>query len=320
VAPEGPADTGRDTYAIVVRTESGQTSSHPTPAEFRQILLSLGASGDSWLIAEPVPGERGGFFQVLRESATRYRTEIRDPSAQQHVAALVSAAEAVDDLMAAWVRGSRTWLSAQDWVPADELDSAVQPEPEIAAEAADRARELIAGGYLSQYRAAKALVENFCDLDGNLGLVHSQAKRIVAAAWRERLAEQETWPERTDADAVEEAFAALEAQNIVARADFTDCANCGHSEIGAELGPDSLGYVFFHQQSTKGVVQDGQLWLYFGACGPDREQDAVVGRKIADALTAAALPVRWNGDGNTAIAVGPITWRKRLPAAPPPSG
>jgi hypothetical protein len=110
------------------------------------------------------------------------------------------------------------------------------------------------------------------------------------------------------------AFAALEVQDIVARADFACCANCGHTEIGAEVRPDSLGYVFFHQQSTEQVVEHGMLALYCGACGPDRDQDATVGRKIADALTGAGLPVDWNGDGRTAIRVGPITWRKRLPA------
>jgi hypothetical protein len=315
MTPEGTDDTRGNAYAILVLTESGQARSRPTPAEFRQILLSLGYPGDSWLVARLIPEEPGRFFQVLRESATWYRTEIRDGSAEQHVAALVASAKAVDELLAAWVRGSDAWRAAEDWIPVHDLDSAVPPGPEIAAEAADRARELIAGGYLSQYGVAEALVDSFSGPDGSLGLVHSQAQRIVAAAWQERLDEQETWPERTDADAVQEAFAALEADNIMARADFTCCANCGHTEIGAEVRPDSLGYVFFHHQSTDGVVRDGQLYLYFGACGPDREQDAVVGRKIADALAGAGLPVNWNGDGSTAVVVGPITWRKRLPAA-----
>jgi hypothetical protein len=313
-------DAQRDTYAVVVRTESGQGVTRPTSAEFRRLLLSLGYPGDSWLIAKLIPEEPGRFFQVLRESRVWYRTEIRDGRPQQHVAALVASAEAVDELMAAWAGGSGAWRPARDWLPVEELDSAVPPEPEIAAEAGELARELIAGGYLSQCSAAQELVASFSGEEGDLGLVHSQARRIVAAAWQERLAEQQTWPERTDADAAEEAFAALEAQNIVARTDFTCCATCGHTEIGAEVGPDSLGYVFFHHQSTEGVVRDGRLWLYFGACGPDREQDAVVGRKITDALAAAGLPVSWNGNGLSAIVVGPITWRKRLPTAPGQSG
>jgi len=307
--------TPQDRYPVDVRTESSQVHTRPTPDDFRRILSSLGHPGNSWLIAELIPARPGYFFQVVRESATDFRTEIRQGTAGMQLAALVHSAQAVDELIAVWAAGNSTWRSAQNWVPFDELDSNVEPDLSIAAEAADQARELIAGGYASQDSVAEWLVDYFSEQGGQLLIVHAQAARIVARAWRKRLAEQETWPERTDADALEEAFALLEAQNIVARADFACCANCGHAEIGAEVGPDSLGYVFFHHQSTQQMVQDGRLMLYFGACGPDREQDAAIGRKIADALTETGLPVQWNGDANAAVQVGPLTWRKRLTAA-----
>jgi hypothetical protein len=307
--------TRQDTYPVNVRTENSQAHSGPTPDEFRRILRSLGCSGNSWLIADLMPARPGHFFQVLRESAAYYRTEIREGTDGPQVGALVHSAEAVAELIAAWAAGSGMWRAAQNWVPFDELDSLVEPDSDIAAEAANQARELVAGGYLSRFEVARALVDYFSGPGGQLLIVHPQAARVVARVWQERLAEQEAWPERTDTDALEDAFAALERQNIVARADFACCANCGHTEIGAEAGPDSLGYVFFHRQSTQQVVRDGRLWLYFGACGPDRDQDAVVGRKIADAISETGLLVEWNGDARTAIEVGPLTWRKRLPGA-----
>jgi hypothetical protein len=301
-------------YPIEVRTESGRHRSRPTPLEFRELLSTLGYSGDQWLIAESMPAEPDTFFQVLRESDTCYRTEIRDGDASRHVAAVVDSVEDVDRVMADWAHGDRSWQMAHSWMPFELLNSDIEPHAETNAEATAMAHTLVAGGYLTKYRAAQALVDTFSESGGRLRLVHNQAMRIIVAAWKAREAEQATWPERTDPDRLAEAFAAVEAHGIVARADFTCCGSCGHAEIANEMGPESLGYVFFHHQSTDAVVAQGRLWLQYGASGPQRDQDAVIGHRIVDALTGAGLPVEWNGDGRSAIVVGPIIWQKRLPA------
>lgn len=303
-----------DAYQVEVRTESGRRLLEPTAVEFRKLLSSLGYSGEQWLIAESIPALPEVFFQVLRESDTVYRTEIRDGDASRHLAALIDSVEGVERIMAAWASGDRSWRTAHPWVPFESLASDVEPDAETRAEAAAMAGSLIVGGYMTRYDAARGLVAAFSESGGRLRLVHNQAMRIVAAAWEARVAEQAGWPERTDPDLVDEAFARLEEQGIIARADFTCCGSCGHAEIGGELEPESLGYVFFHRQSTDAVVAQGRLWLQYGARGPQRDQDAVIGQRIVNALTAVGLPVEGNGDGGSAVVVGPITWHKRLSA------
>ncbi len=303
-----------DTYPIEVRTESGRLQHRPTLLEFRKLLLSLGYSGEQWLVAEPTPAEPDSFFQVLRESDTCYRTEIRDGDASRHLAVVIDSVDGVERVMDDWAHGNRSWQTAHSWTSFELLDSEIELDAEMSAEATEKAHSLIAGGYLTPYRAAQALVDTFSESGGHLRLVHNQAMRIVLAAWRARTAEQLTWPERTDPDRLHEAFGTLERHGIVARADFTCCGRCGHAEMADEVGPESLGYVFFHRQSTDAVVAQGRLWLQYGACSPQRDQDVVIGRRIVGALTEAGLPVEWNGDGGSAVIVGPITWQKRLPA------
>jgi hypothetical protein len=186
---------------------------------------------------------------------------------------------------------------------------------ELAAKVMAEARNLIEPGFLSKYGAAQLLVDAFSESGGRLPIVHNQAMRTIAQAWHERLDEQAGWPERTAPAALEEAFESLERHGIVARANYFCCGNCGHTAIRDEAEPESIGYVFFHQQSTEGAIENGHLYLQYGAYGPDREQDTSIGQQIADAVTAAGLPHRWAGTRESAVVVGPISWLKRLPAS-----
>src|SRR5262249_37300119 len=124
------------------------------------------------------------------------------------------------------------------------------------------------------------------------------------------------WPARTDPDAVTEAFAALEKQGILTRENFSCCTRCGHAEIGAEFAADTVGYVFYHWQSLEAAVLHGGLTLHFGAVdqNPEAEAGLAVGRRVVDTLTAAGLPVEWDGSPLRAVKVSPVVWRRRLPA------
>ncbi|MFE7562693.1 DUF6891 domain-containing protein [Kitasatospora sp. NPDC057500] len=187
---------------------------------------------------------------------------------------------------------------------------------EVLRDAEERALELIRCGFQEPDEIAESLVD---DLDGQ-GLTVEEAERIVAPLWRERLREQAAWPETTDVDRLEAAFDALEELGIVAAMDFTCCANCGYAEIGGEAEEDSRGFVFFHQQDTERAADGGALMLRYGGFQVDGEateaavrRTAGIGREVAAALTAAGLPVEWNGSPDSAIAVTPITWLNRLP-------
>jgi hypothetical protein len=193
------------------------------------------------------------------------------------------------------------------------MDGGAIPDPGIAAEAAGNARQLITCGYLDLDEVAEALVdmqEDFGGGDKPETLEYGQSLRIAEVAWRARLAEQATWPQRTDVDALEAAFDELEDSGIVASENFACCARCGHGEIRGEMDEDSRGYVFFHQQRTEAAVRDDLLYLCFGAAAAYDPVD--VGREVVGRLRDEGLPVEWNEDPDTAILVKPILWRKRI--------
>jgi hypothetical protein len=345
-------------YAADIMLESGERTRRPTPDEFRALLGQLGWYGVEWLTADPIPEDPGRFFQVLRESTDCYRVEVRDggeeaeQGTERLVATLARSPEAVEALLAAWAEADDSWRTAADWTPFEELDSEVTLDAELAEEARQVAREVIASGYLTADQAAQILAGHYSERSGRPLIVQAQTERIIAPLWAERLTEQAEWPERTDADALEAAFAALERRNIVARDNFACCASCGHSEIRAEAGPDSVGYVFFHHQSTQQAVAEGRLWLYFGTCGeredraesggekshessiegddagpgvgagaaadaavPAEDPEVAIGAAIVEEIARVGLPVEWNGESSKAILVSPIDWRKRLPVA-----
>ncbi len=56
-------------------------------------------------------------------------------------------------------------------------------------------------------------------------------ERIVGEEWEAVAREQILWGGPTDCDRLDQAFANLEKQGIVARQDFTCCSNCGSTEI-----------------------------------------------------------------------------------------
>ncbi|MBV6696121.1 DUF6891 domain-containing protein [Kitasatospora aureofaciens] len=197
--------------------------------------------------------------------------------------------------------------------------------PEVLREAQERARELIRCGFQEPDEIAESLVEVLDDQ----GLTEEEAELIVAPLWEERLAEQAAWPDTTDVDRLEAAFDALEEEGIVAAMDFTCCASCGYAEIGGEADEDSRGFVFFHQQDTERAAAGQGLMLRYGGFrtadepdgphgtdGPDgsaERRTVEIGRAVAAALTAAGLPVEWDGSPETSILVAPLEWLNRLP-------
>ncbi|MFF2039139.1 DUF6891 domain-containing protein [Kitasatospora sp. NPDC058170] len=191
--------------------------------------------------------------------------------------------------------------------------------PAVLRDARERARELIRCGFQESDEIAESLADEFDDQ----GLTEEQAGRLIAPLWQERLAEQASWPRTTDVDRLEEAFDALEEQDIVAAMDFTCCGGCGYAEIGGEADADSRGFVFFHEQDTERAAAGGGLTLRYGGFRADGEpaestaeaelRTVLIGREVVAALEAVGLSVEWDGSPGQAITVTPLTWLNRLP-------
>jgi len=154
------------------------------------------------------------------------------------------------------------------------------------------------------------LADEYADID-----VDAVAEQALEEAITAHQVEQMGWPEPTDCDRLDAAFAALNERGIVARQNFSCCQNCGHAEIGAEVEEASAerpihGYTFFHQQDTESAAAGGGLYLAYGDETDESESKIAVGHEIVDALRETGLDVDWNGELSRRIHVS-MTWQRR---------
>lgn len=141
-------------------------------------------------------------------------------------------------------------------------------------------------------------------------------KRLVAELLAAHRAEQAGWESSTDCDRLDEAFAALNEQGIVARQDFSCCNNCGFTEIWDEIEKEEKrqpveGYVFYHLQCTEGAIKSGQLLLAYGCVEEDMAIFLRVANRIVAELRRVGLDAKWQGTAGHPIVVDGIEWRKR---------
>lgn len=302
--------------AISVKTETGADRSRPTAAELEGLLRRIGADGDHFVVAERLPAEDQVYLQTWRDGDGAFQVEHRDGAPERHFTAATDDAGRVVEVFVDWARGGESWRTALDWAPAD-LYSTPGLDPKARAAAEEQARKGIRSGFRPFHEVAQGVADAFDDVPLSL----EEARRIVAGLWEERLAEQAGWPEVTDPDRVGQAFAALTAQGLTARMDFTCCSRCGLGEIAAERAEGDRGFVFFHHQDTESAASGHGLSVRYGAYAErgDGSDDAAaderagIGRTVVAALTEAGLPVRWDGDPDRVIEVAPLDWRKRLP-------
>ncbi|MEU4211357.1 hypothetical protein AB0F13_15405 [Streptomyces sp. NPDC026206] len=196
-------------------------------------------------------------------------------------------------------------------------ENAAALDARLLEEAEEHARALIRRGSGSARQVAEQVSDYFY-ADGGTPLSLAAAGDIVGRLWRERLAEQETWPEVTDADRLAAAFAALDAGGITARMDFTCCGTCGTAEIRGEAADEDHGYVFFDHQDAEAAADGHGLWLRYGAHGEDADGSltVAVGQSVVAALAEAGLGAAWDGDPSRAISVDRLDWRRRLAPLP----
>jgi hypothetical protein len=171
---------------------------------------------------------------------------------------------------------------------------------------------------LEGFDDAEQIVENVTESvesDHDCEGLRPHIERLTAELLEEHRRRQSQWVGPTDCDRLDEAFAALEAEGIVARQNFTCCQTCGHAEIWGEIEEVSAerdvdGYVFYHIQDTESACQGGGLYLAYGTTEGGPKELADIGRRIVRALERAGLTVRWNGSTGQRIGVE-MEWRLR---------
>lgn len=127
----------------------------------------------------------------------------------------------------------------------------------------------------------------------------------------------EAWPEVTDCDRLDAAFAGLDRAGVRARQHFACCNRCGHHEmtedihLARELGAKIEGYTFYHRQDAEAVVTSGLLRIRYATLGGEDEADAALGWRIVAALREQGFSPVWSGDPFETIVLQGFVWRRR---------
>lgn len=188
-------------------------------------------------------------------------------------------------------------------------------DDDLLAELREQIRCDVAAGFEDAGRIVEAAVAAFED-QADAAFLESHARRLVEEELAAHADEQGDWPERTDCDRLDSAFAALEQAGVVARQHFTCCGTCGLAEIDREIaaaeakGGRTRGYTFYHWQDTEAAVEGYGICLYYGACDEGEAADLAIGREIEAELRRQGLSPEWNGALDRRIEV-PMDWKRR---------
>jgi hypothetical protein len=143
----------------------------------------------------------------------------------------------------------------------------------------------------------------------------AHARQVLA---HKREVEQE-WPETTDCDRLDSAFARLREQNICALQCAGNTLREGFEAVTDHLDSDDeradsyVGFCFFHSQDVARALEGEGLMLAFGAIDSDDDADYVAaGRVVCSALEENGLAVEWSGSPQRRIGVK-IRWQRRTP-------
>jgi hypothetical protein len=216
--------------------------------------------------------------------------------------------------MLSWLR---RWLGGGS--PASAPVSAPAPERPDVRDPIDDLRDQIRRDVASGFLAEDEILQNASDMfEGELdpALTQQEAPRLLREVLAEQAQFERSWPSRTDCDRLDAAFAALEAEGVIARQNFTCCGTCGSAEIWDEIqeaqesGRPARGYAFFHMQDTESAVEGCGLYLNYGACEEGEAAAVAVGHDIVAALAAHGLQTNWDGSLSKRIGVS-LDWKKR---------
>jgi hypothetical protein len=178
-----------------------------------------------------------------------------------------------------------------------------------------RLRADIAAGFLSRELILEGAVD-YVEDQIDPALARAEAERLWPQLVTEHREIQAEWPEQTDCDRLDAAFAALEAAGIISRQNFSCCGTCGSAEIGDEIGAaedaglPAHGYAFYHMQDTDSATEGSGLYLNYGACEEGEDAALAVANQIVAELEAHGLSTAWTGSWNQRIAV-PLEWKRR---------
>ena len=188
---------------------------------------------------------------------------------------------------------------------------------QILADMKDYTREALARGEtVSEARASSLDIFSGELPDEELA---SELDALLPALAREREAEMAGWPEITDCDRLDAAFADLRGTGLLAEQNYWCCGTCATSDMGARLkearkagGDVPRGYTYYHEQDTESAIYGGGLYLAYGAEARGKEATLGIAREVVTVLERHGFKPDWEGDPDRRIFV-PLDWKRRTP-------
>jgi len=189
------------------------------------------------------------------------------------------------------------------------------------------ARDLVWAGFHGRAEIIEMIPEFF-----NITVEESAVAEIVDSEFARKAEAEKTWPERTDCDRLDAAFAALDERGIIAKQYAGYTQSDAHSDIAEALGDAELegedkytGYCFYTAQDVESLLAgQHELHLGFGtnleqasevaqALGaPDNVGAIEAGQLICAVLKEFDFDTRWDENPATRIAVQNFDWKRRL--------
>ena len=173
----------------------------------------------------------------------------------------------------------------------------------------------IAAGFLDPDEIAARAIEGLRHGPHSFSVV-SFVENVTYEAWESHLQWQRSWPEVTDCDRLDRAFAELEQAGIFARQHYKCCRTCAGSALWEEMKTGSAqgrmvrGYLYYHSQGTERAILGQGLGLYFGSIEQTPEATVVIGQEVVDALQRHGLTLTWDGTADRCIDVE-MEWMRR---------
>jgi hypothetical protein len=176
----------------------------------------------------------------------------------------------------------------------------------------------VAAGYAPTDEIIDEATELFGDSTVDPTALTVATRAVLEQAMAAHRAEQTQWPDTTDCDRLDAAFAELDGAGILARQHFSCCGTCGAHEIHDELdqaekaGHPARGFTFFHIQDTEHAVAGDGLYLSYGSADRDQIASVAIGHEVVEVLGRHGLTPGWNGKLAHRISL-PLVWQRRRP-------
>ena len=150
-------------------------------------------------------------------------------------------------------------------------------------------------------------------------LPREQIRELVKAEAARQKAEQESWPAVTDCDRLDQAFAALRGDGILAIHNAGLTPSEGIDEMSEQYraagGKKSgiVGYCFYHRQDMEYALKHRTLRLAYGAIDGDALRGVEIGKRVREALESEGLRVAWSGSRDDKLEITGFNWQRRKP-------